>query len=77
MKLVNRIAFGLACALAGTAFADTTLTVYTALEADQLKAYQQKFEEENPGIKLKWCAIRPASSPPSCWPKRPIRRPTW
>ncbi|AOY02102.1 putative 2-aminoethylphosphonate ABC transporter substrate-binding protein [Jeongeupia sp. USM3] len=54
MKLVNRIAFGLACALAGTAFADTTLTVYTALEADQLKAYQQKFEEENPGIKLKW-----------------------
>ncbi|WP_230368606.1 hypothetical protein [Paludibacterium denitrificans] len=31
------------------AAADTTLTVYTALEADQLKAYQQKFEKENPG----------------------------
>ncbi|MBM3115402.1 putative 2-aminoethylphosphonate ABC transporter substrate-binding protein [Jeongeupia naejangsanensis] len=54
MKLVNRIALGLACAMAGSAFADTTLTVYTALEADQLKAYQQKFEEENPGIKIKW-----------------------
>lgn len=36
------------------ATADTTLTVYTALEADQLKAYQQKFEKENPGIKLRW-----------------------
>ena len=41
--------------LASTAaLADTTLTVYTALEADQLKAYQQKFEQENPGIKLRW-----------------------
>ena len=37
-----------------SALADTTLTVYTALEADQLKAYQQKFEQENPGIKLRW-----------------------
>lgn len=37
-----------------TAFAETTLTVYTALEADQLKAYQQKFEQENPDIKLRW-----------------------
>ncbi|AQR65236.1 putative 2-aminoethylphosphonate ABC transporter substrate-binding protein [Aquaspirillum sp. LM1] len=34
--------------------ADTTLTVYTALEADQLKAYQQKFEQDTPGIKLRW-----------------------
>ncbi|WP_374335132.1 putative 2-aminoethylphosphonate ABC transporter substrate-binding protein [Leeia sp.] len=37
-----------------TAAAETTLTVYTALEADQLKAYQQKFEQENPDIKLRW-----------------------
>ncbi|OEZ55503.1 Fe(3+)-binding periplasmic protein precursor [Duganella sp. HH105] len=36
------------------AHADTTLTVYTALEADQLKAYQAKFEADNPDVKLKW-----------------------
>lgn len=40
------------CSLA--ALANTTLTVYTALEADQLKAYQQKFEQEYPDIKLRW-----------------------
>jgi len=40
--------------LAMSAHADTTLTVYTALEADQLKAYQSKFEADNPDIKLKW-----------------------
>lgn len=34
--------------------AETTLTVYTALEADQLQAYQQKFEQENPDVKLRW-----------------------
>jgi len=37
-----------------SAFAETTLTVYTALEADQIQAYQQKFEQENPDIKLRW-----------------------
>ena len=30
--------------LMGAASADTTLTVYTALEADQIKAYQAAFE---------------------------------
>ncbi len=40
--------------LAGMAQANTTLTVYTALEADQLKAYQEQFEKEHPDIKLKW-----------------------
>jgi iron(III) transport system substrate-binding protein len=47
----------LAAVLATTslaALADTTLTVYTALEADQLKAYQQKFEQEYPDVKLRW-----------------------
>ena len=37
-----------------SAQAQTTLTVYSALEADQIKAYQAKFEEENPDVKLKW-----------------------
>lgn len=40
--------------LAGIAHAETTLTVYTALEADQLKAYQTQFETENPDVKIKW-----------------------
>ncbi len=47
----------LAAVLATTSLAtlaDTTLTVYTALEADQLKAYQQKFEQEYPDVKLRW-----------------------
>src|SRR5690606_16398668 len=39
---------------ASLAHAATTLTVYTALEADQLKAYQAAFEKENPDIKIQW-----------------------
>ena len=57
MKNRSVIAVLLAAALgsiASIAMAESTLTVYTALEADQLKAYQAKFEEENPSIKLKW-----------------------
>ncbi len=50
-RMISLIALAL---LAAPVLADTTLTVYTALEADQLKAYQEKFEQENPGIKLKW-----------------------
>ena len=40
-----------------SALADVTLTVYTALEADQLKAYQQKFEQDTPGVKLRWVRV--------------------
>lgn len=36
------------------AFAKTTLLVYTALEADQLKAYKQAFEQEYPDIEMRW-----------------------
>ena len=32
----------------------TTLTVYTALETDQLKAYQEGFNKVNPDIELTW-----------------------
>ncbi len=42
------------CLTSSAAFADTSLTVYTALEADQLKAYQQQFETEYPDIKIRW-----------------------
>lgn len=45
----------LAALCAGLAYANTTtLTVYTALEADQLKAYQAAFEAEYPDVKIKW-----------------------
>jgi len=37
-----------------SAHAATTLTVYTALEADQIKAYQTEFEKTNPDIEIKW-----------------------
>ncbi|GAA5174905.1 putative 2-aminoethylphosphonate ABC transporter substrate-binding protein [Niveibacterium umoris] len=54
MKAIFRTALLSVAAFAAAAHADTTLTVYTALEADQLKVYQAKFEEENPGIKLRF-----------------------
>jgi iron(III) transport system substrate-binding protein len=42
-------------AVAGGAMAQkTTLTVYTALETDQIKAYEQGFNKVNPDIELKW-----------------------
>jgi len=37
-----------------SAHAASTLTVYTALEADQIKAYQAAFEKANPDIEIKW-----------------------
>jgi iron(III) transport system substrate-binding protein len=36
------------------AAADTELTVYTAVEADQLKGYAEKFNAEHPDIKINW-----------------------
>jgi iron(III) transport system substrate-binding protein len=52
-----RIAFALAAStlFAGAAFAQKTqLLVYTALETDQLKAYQEGFNKVHPDIDLKW-----------------------
>jgi len=47
-------ALGLALA-AGSAFAQKTqLTVYTALETDQLKAYEAGFNKVHPDIEVKW-----------------------
>jgi iron(III) transport system substrate-binding protein len=36
------------------AAADTELTVYTAVEADQLKSYAEKFNADHPDIKINW-----------------------
>lgn len=43
-----------ALALAGTADAATRLTVYTALETEQLAPYKTAFEADNPGIEIQW-----------------------
>jgi iron(III) transport system substrate-binding protein len=41
--------------MAGSALAQkTTLTVYTALENDQLKPYKEAFEKDNPNIEISW-----------------------
>ena len=62
---------------AGASAQKTQLTVYTALETDQLKAYEAGFNEGRTRTsRSSGCATRPASSPPSCWPRRPTRRPT-
>jgi iron(III) transport system substrate-binding protein len=41
-------------ALCTTAANSQELNVYTALEADQVKAYQAAFEKANPSIKIRW-----------------------
>jgi len=48
------IAATLTLSLAAAAQTKTTLLVYTALETDQLKAYQEGFNKVNPDIELKW-----------------------
>lgn len=60
MKFLSTTAgrFAAAAALSLAAFGasaqKTQLTVYTALETDQLKAYQTAFEKANPGIEIVW-----------------------
>lgn len=48
------LAATLLAACAFQARASTELTVYTALETEQLKAYQQAFEKHYPDIEIKW-----------------------
>lgn len=53
VKTIATVLIGLAAA--GAAFAQKTqLTVYTALETDQLKAYQSAFNKVEPDIEIKW-----------------------
>jgi iron(III) transport system substrate-binding protein len=40
--------------LAGVARAETTLNVYTAVEAEDLKKYAQRFNEDHPDIRIQW-----------------------
>ena len=48
-------ALGLALSVSIPAHAENTvLNVYTALETDQLKAYQEAFNKQHPDIEIKW-----------------------
>ncbi len=50
----SMLAGALGLALAAGAWAQKTqLTVYTALETDQLKAYQEAFNKVQPNIEIK------------------------
>src|SRR5262245_4795250 len=43
-----------ALALAAPAFAQTKITVYTALENEQLKPLKDAFEKATPGVEIVW-----------------------
>ena len=47
-------AAGLLAVAASASAQKTQLLVYTALETDQLKAYQEGFNKANPDIEIKW-----------------------
>src|SRR5213083_1777041 len=54
-SLKSVLGAALAVALAGSAFAQKTqLTVYTALETDQIKAYEAGFNRSVPDVEIKW-----------------------
>lgn len=53
-RLVSIVGAVAAALSASAAFADTTLTVYTAVEAVDLDRYKQTFEAANPDIKINW-----------------------
>ena len=52
-RTLAMFAAGLALS-AGALAQKTQLTVYTALETDQLKAYQEAFNKVHPEIDIKW-----------------------
>ena len=55
------VAAAAAMVAAGAVYAQKTeLTVYTALEIDQLKAYETAFNKSNPDIAIKWVGNPPA-----------------
>lgn len=51
--LKSALAFALCTAMASVQ-AQTELTVYTGLEADSLKKYAQRFNQDHPDIKINW-----------------------
>jgi iron(III) transport system substrate-binding protein len=53
LKLASTAAFALSAAFPAVA-QKTTLNVYTALETDQIKAYEEGFHKAYPNIDIKW-----------------------
>ncbi len=51
--LKSALAFAL-CTTMASVQAQTELTVYTGLEADSLKKYAQRFNQDHPDIKINW-----------------------
>jgi iron(III) transport system substrate-binding protein len=71
-------------ALLGTAFATAALaadkvqlTVYTALETDQLKAYQTAFNQVQPDIEIKWVRDSTGVITAKLLAEQATRRPMW
>ena len=56
MKILTKLAVALATGVfaVATANAQTELTVYTAVEAEDLKRYAETFNKEHPDIKINW-----------------------
>lgn len=56
MKLTSILSLGTAASalLASMAFAQTELTVYTAVEAEDLARYAETFNQDHPDIKINW-----------------------
>ena len=57
MKLTRRLFQSAALAtilMTGTAFAETELTVYSAVEAEDLQRYAETFNKDHPDIKINW-----------------------
>tara|TARA_Y100001934_G_C12262505_1_gene730755 strand:+ start:87 stop:1118 length:1032 start_codon:yes stop_codon:yes gene_type:complete len=50
----SAVTAALAFGLSHAAFAGTDLTVYTAVEAEDLKKYAARFNEDHPDIKINW-----------------------
>ncbi|MGA2080097.1 MAG: putative 2-aminoethylphosphonate ABC transporter substrate-binding protein [Holophaga sp.] len=54
-RLIAALAANIALAAAGSAcLASETIRVYTALEADQIQAYEQSFNKAYPDVKIEW-----------------------
>ncbi len=53
-QLSKSLLLGGLLAIAASAYASTQLLVYTALETDQIKAYQEGFNKAYPDIEIKW-----------------------
>ncbi len=80
MKLMAKVrvlaaALGMGAAL--QAQAQTDLTVYTALEADQLKSYAKAFEKNNPDVRIRWVRDSTGIITARLLAEKKIHRPTW